>query len=113
MKQPIKKRIAEANNINTSRSEYSLIVDGNNLLKISLVDKRMNDKGEVYGAVLTFIRQLGVILSRKDFDYCMVCWDGNGSGVLRYNYYEDYKANRDKHYENHQINKTEIHRFIL
>ena len=112
MKQPVKKRIAEANNINTSRSEYSLIVDGNNLLKISLVDKRMNDKGEVYGAVLTFIRQLGVILSRKDFDYCMVCWDGNGSGVLRYNYYEDYKANRDKHYENHQINKTEYDKYI-
>jgi 5'-3' exonuclease len=112
MKQPVKKRIAEANNINTSKSEYSLIVDGNNLLKISLVDKRMNDKGEVYGAVLTFIRQLGVILSRKDFDYCMVCWDGKGSGVLRYNYYEDYKANRDKHYENHQINKTDYDKYI-
>lgn len=112
MKQPIKKRIAEANNIKAAKNVYTLIVDGNNLLKISLVDKRMNDRGEVYGAVLTFMRKLGVILSRKDFDYCIVCWDGNGSGVLRWKYYEDYKSNRDKHYENHQDNQTDYDKYI-
>jgi 5'-3' exonuclease len=59
----------------------------------------MNDKGEVYGAVMTFIRKLGVILTKKDFDYCIVSWDGMGSGIMRYRLYPDYKANRDKRYD--------------
>ena len=99
MKQVIKKNRAEANGVSNEKSIYTLLVDGNNLLKISLVDKRMNDKGEEYGAVFLFLRQLGQLLQKKDFNYCIVCWDGYNSGVLRWNYYNDYKANRDKHYE--------------
>ena len=99
MKQPVKKRVAIANGISNEKQVYTLIVDGNNLLKISGVDTRMNEDGEVYGAVTTFIRKLGVILSKKDFDYCIVSWDGMGSGIMRYRLYPDYKANRDKHYE--------------
>ena len=101
MRQPIKKSIAKANNIKSSESIYSLIVDGNNLLKISLVDKTMNSNGKEYGAVVTFLRILGNILRKKDFNYCTVVWDGVGSGVLRYEIYKDYKANRDKHYDLH------------
>ena len=99
MKQVVRKKRAEANNVSTDKIVYTLLVDGNNLLKISLVDKRMNDNGEEYGAVFLFLRQLGQLLQKKDFDFCVVCWDGDGSGVLRYKYYKDYKANRDKHYE--------------
>ena len=99
MKQPVKKRVAIANGISNEKQVYTLIVDGNNLLKISGVDTRMNEDGEVYGAVTTFIRKLGVILSKKDFDYGIVSWDGMGSGIMRYRLYPDYKANRDKHYE--------------
>ena len=99
MKQVVRKKRAEANNISTDKLLYTLLIDGNNLLKISLVDKRMNDNGEEYGAVFLFLRQLGQLLQKKDFDFCIVCWDGDGSGVLRYKYYKDYKANRDKHYE--------------
>ena len=99
MKQVVKKNRAEANGVSSEKSIYTLLVDGNNLLKISLVDKRMNDKGEEYGAVFLFLRQLGQLLQKKDFNYCIVCWDGYNSGVLRWNYYNDYKANRDKHYE--------------
>ena len=99
MKQPVKKRVAEANGINNEKPLYTLIVDGNNLLKISFVDKRMNDKGQEYGAVMTFLRKLGVVLSKKDFDYCIVSWDGTGSGIMRWKLYPDYKANRDKNYE--------------
>jgi len=99
MKQVVRKSRAEANNVSTEKNIYTLLVDGNNLLKISLVDKRMNGNGEEYGAVFLFLRQLGQLLQKKDFDFCIVCWDGDGSGVLRYNYYKDYKANRDKHYE--------------
>jgi 5'-3' exonuclease len=112
MRQPIKKRVAEANNITTNKWIYTLIVDGNNLLKISLVDRRMNDRGEVYGAVFTFIRLLGELLKRKDFNYCIVCWDGRGSGVLRWKYYEDYKANRGKNYENNATEKTDYEKYI-
>ena len=93
MKQVIKKVIKEANNINDTPLIYTLLVDGNNLMKIASVDKRMNGKGEEYGAVFLFLRQLGQLLQKKDFNYCIVCWDGDGSGVLRWNYYKDYKAN--------------------
>ena len=99
MKQVIRKTIAKANNIQTGPLLYTLLVDGNNLLKISLVDKRMNEKGEEYGAVFQFLYQLQKLLQKKDFNFCVVCWDGYNSGVLRYNYYPEYKANRDKHYE--------------
>lgn len=94
-------------------SFYSVIVDGNNLLKMSLVDKTMNSKGEEYGAVMSFIRMLGTILNKKDFNYCMVVWDGTGSGVLRWQYYEDYKANRDKNYSLHDPNLTDYDRKLL
>lgn len=99
MKQVIRKTIAKANNIQTEPLLYTLLVDGNNLLKISLVDKRMNEKGEEYGAIFQFLYQLQKLLQKKDFNFCVVCWDGYNSGVLRYNYYPEYKANRDKHYE--------------
>ena len=112
MRQPIKKRVAEANNITTNKWIYTLLIDGTNLLKISLVDRRMNDRGEVYGAVFTFIRLLGELLKRKDFNYCIVCWDGKGSGVLRWKYYEDYKANRGKNYENNTTEKTDYDKYI-
>ena len=94
-------------------SFYSVIVDGNNLLKISLVDKTMNSKGEEYGAVMSFLRMLGNILNKKDFNYCIVCFDGVGSGVLRWEYYKDYKANRDKNYSLHDPNMGDYDRKIL
>ncbi len=112
MKQPVRKSVAEANNIDTSKKIYSVIIDGNNLLKISLVDKRMNCSGEEYGGVFMFLKMLGSILLKKDFDYCYVCWDGEGSGVLRYQHYKDYKANRDKHYDMYDKNKSEYDKFI-
>lgn len=101
MKQPIRKNVAKANGIDTTNYQTTLLVDGNNLLKISLVDKTMNSDGQQYGAVVNFLRQLGKVLSKKDFNYCIVVFDGEGSGVLRWEIYPDYKANRDKHYELH------------
>jgi 5'-3' exonuclease len=99
MKQVVKKNRADANGVSNEATIYSIVVDGNSLLKISLVDRRMNSRGEEYGAVFTFLRILGNLLQKKDFNFCIVCWDGDNSGILRYNYYKDYKANRDKHYE--------------
>lgn len=112
MRQPIRKSKAEANNIEASqKGVYSLVVDGNNLLKISLVDKRFNSNGESYGAVYTFVKMLGDVLKKKDFDYCHVCFDGEGSGVMRYSLYKDYKANRGKDYES-RVHETEYDRIL-
>ena len=41
MKQVVRKKRAEANNVSTDKLLYTLLIDGNNLLKISLVDKRI------------------------------------------------------------------------
>ena len=92
---------------------YTLICDGNNLLKISLVDKTMNNDGEEYGAVMSFLRMLGSILNKKDFNYCIVCFDGIGSGVLRWKFYEDYKANRGKNYELHDPNMSDYDKKLI
>jgi 5'-3' exonuclease len=99
MKQVIKKTIKEAKNINYEPLIYTLLVDGNNLMKISSVDKRMNGKGEEYGIVFQFLWQLHKLLQVKDYNFVYVMLDGEKSGQLRYNFYQDYKANRDKNYE--------------
>ena len=107
MRQPIRKRVAEANNINQTKYFYTLLVDGNNILKMASVDHKMNNEGKEYGIVLTSLRMIGDILRKKDFNYCIVAFDGEGSGVLRWQLYKDYKANRDKNYESHNPNMTE------
>lgn len=99
VKQVVRRNRAEANDVSNDKPIYTLLIDGNSLLKISLVDKRMNGKGEEYGAIFLFLRQLGNLLQKKDFNHCVCCWDGYNSGILRYNIYKDYKANRDKHYD--------------
>lgn len=99
MKQVVRKSRAEANGVSNEKPIYTLLLDANNLLKISLVDKKMNSKGEEYGAVFLFLKLLGQLLQKKDFDFCVCLWDGYNSGSLRWNIYKDYKANRDKHYE--------------
>lgn len=112
MKQVVRKSVALANNIDQTKPIYTLIVDGNNLLKISLVNKTLlNDKGEEYGAVYNFLRILGQILQMRDFETCTVCWDGYMSGILRYNIYPEYKANRGKNYEVGE-NQTDYDKYI-
>ena len=66
-----------------------------------------------YGAISMFIYKLGKILVKKDFDYCIVCWDGEGSGVMRWQHYSEYKANRDKNYALHDPNLSEYDKKLL
>lgn len=106
MKQVVKRIRKEANNVDDAKKIYTLLIDGNSLLKSSLVNKEMNPNGQEYGAVWNMLRRMGELLLKKDFNYCIVMWDGDGSGVLRYRYYPLYKANRDKHYDLHGT-KTE------
>lgn len=113
MKTPVRKKVAEANNIDTTKYSYSLLIDANNLLKISLVNKELNDQGKDCGGVSMFLYQLGKILEKKDFDYCTACWDGEGSGFLRWKLYPDYKANRDKNYAVHDPDITPEYKMQL
>ena len=99
MKQAIKKTRKIANNLSDEKLIYTLLIDGNSLLKSSLVNKEMNSKGEEYGAIWNMLRRMGELLLKKDFNFCLTVWDGFQSGICRWNIYSPYKQNRDKHYE--------------
>lgn len=99
MKQAIKKSRKIANNLSDEKLIYTLLIDGNSLLKSSLVNKEMNSKGEEYGAIWNMLRRMGELLLKKDFNFCLTVWDGFQSGICRWNIYSPYKQNRDKHYE--------------
>lgn len=108
MKQVIKKDIKEKYNIQDDYI-YTLIIDGNSLLKTSSVDKRLNDDGIEYGMVFQFLLQLKIQLQKKDYNFCYVMWDGENSGILRYHLYSDYKIDRGKNYDN---SKSEYDKLI-
>ncbi len=110
MKQVIKKKIKDSHDINDEPIIRTLLVDGNNLMKISLVDKRMNSKNKEYGMVFQFLWQLNKILTRSDYNFVYVMFDGDKSGQLRYNFYKDYKANRDKNYDD--TNKSDYNKSL-
>lgn len=101
MAQPIRKNIKEVHPDITEESTYTLLVDGNNLLRIAFQDTKVNTRGEHYGAIFQFLLQLRMMLQKKVYDYIYVVFDDEDSGILRYELYNDYKANREKRYEEH------------
>ena len=112
MIQPIKKRVAEANGLKPKNGGYTVVFDMNNIMKMASVDHKMNNDGKEYGIILTSIKMIGDVLRKKDFNYCIAAYDGDGSGVLRWELYKDYKANRDKNYELHSPKRTDYDKFI-
>lgn len=78
---------------------YTLLVDGNSVMKQSLVDKRKTTDNLEYGCVYQSLIAIGNVLQKYDFNFCYVMFDGTDSGILRYNLYKEYKANRDKNYD--------------
>lgn len=98
MVQPVRKNIAELHPELAEKNTYSLLVDGTNLLRISFQDPKLNTDGVHYGGVFQFLLQLKIMLQKKEFDYVYVFFDDEDSGILRYQIYNDYKANRDKNY---------------
>jgi 5'-3' exonuclease len=99
MIQPVRKNIIELHPQLSEKPIYTLLVDGTNLLRISMKDNKINTDGIHYGGVFQFLLQLKIMLQKKDFDYVYVFFDDENSGILRYKIYNDYKANRDKNYE--------------
>lgn len=92
---------------------FTAIFDMNNICKISSVNHDMNNKGEEYGMVVTALKIIGDVLKKKDFDYCIGAYDGIGSGVLRWKYYKDYKANRGKKYELYDPDLSDYHKKLI
>ena len=99
MRQVIRKTVKEANNVSDEKPIYTLLLDMNSIMKMSLVDKRINQDGKEYGMVYQTLTQIKKQLEKKDFNFVFAMYDGTNSGQLRFNYYQDYKANRDKNYE--------------
>ena len=101
MGQPVRKHIKEAHPDAGVESIYTLLVDGGSLLHQSFKDNRVNTNGIHYGGVFQFLLQLRMIMQKKEFDYVYVFFDAHDSGILRYEIYPPYKANRDKDYAEH------------
>lgn len=98
MAQPVRQNIAELHPELSEKQTYTLLIDGTNLLRLSFKDLRMNSNGVHYGGVFQFLLQIKILLQKKDFDYVYVFFDDEDSGILRYQIYNGYKANRDKNY---------------
>lgn len=80
----------------------TLLIDGNALFKTgyhgAITD--YNTKGDHIGGIYQFITIVRKLISEKPYHRVFVFWDGKFSGKLRYNFYSDYKANRNKDYVN-------------
>ena len=98
MRQVIRKTIKETHNVTDEPPIYTLLLDMNSIMKMSLIDKRVNSDGLEYGMVYQTLLQIKKQLEKKDFNFVYAFYDGDNSGQLRYDLYKDYKANRDKNY---------------
>lgn len=102
MGQPVRKKIKETYGEEIGNKPiYTLLVDGNSLLKVAMRDEMLNSRGEHIGGVFQFLIQLKKLIVTRDWDYVYCFFDDTFSGILRYNLYKPYKANRDKHYEDY------------
>lgn len=99
MKQPVPSKHKDKvhNTFNT------LLIDGSNLSEVSSRgDDRLSGTGKPTGGIFQFFLQLKMLLRKGNFRYVYVFWDGNQSGLLRYKLNSDYKANRDKEFEDEE-----------
>jgi len=73
----------------------TLLVDGNNLLKIGFHGvKEFYHDGRHVGGLWHFVNTLRKIIEEKNFDKVVVFWDAQGSSSNRKLIYPKYKENR-------------------
>ena len=111
MNQPIRQEIIKKYNIDTQKMKYTLLLDMNSIMKMSLVDTRCGGNGYQYGMVFQTLLQIKMMLEKKTWDSVYAIYDGDNSGYLRYKFYKDYKANRDKNYMEHST-ETQYDKYI-
>jgi 5'-3' exonuclease len=108
MAQPVRKVIKEIHPELSSKPFYTLIIDGNNLLRQSMADTKVNGNGIHYGGIFQFFLQIRMLMTAEyRYDYVYVVFDDTDSGILRYQIYNEYKANRDKNYAKHLMGSEE------
>lgn len=96
MTQPIRKKISETHPEITQEKFYTLLIDGNNLMKRCQVDTKVNSDGLHIGTIFQFLLQIKLMIRKKNWQFIYVMWDGDNSGVERFRLYPAYKQNRDK-----------------
>lgn len=100
MTQPIPKKIKDNKPEIANKTYNTLLVDGSNILRLSLSkDKRTSSNDTEVGGIFQFLLQIKIMLQKGNFRYVYVFWDGDRGGQLRFNELPEYKANRDKNYE--------------
>lgn len=103
MAQPVRNIIKENHPELTSKPFFTLLIDGNSLLKQCMADDKINSDGVLYGPIFEFFLQIKILLKTYQYSYIYVSFDNSESGILRYQYYTDYKSNRDKNYARYII----------
>lgn len=112
MKQVIRKKIIETHNIVTEEPILTVLFDMNSVMKMALVDKRLNGDGKEYGMVFQTLILMKRILKMRNWNFVYGMYDGYNSGILRYNLYSDYKMNRGKNYDVQSVPKTDYEKYI-
>ena len=108
MGQPVREAIKKIHPELSSKPIYTLIIDGNNLLRMSMADTKVNGNGIHYGGIFQFFLQIRMLMTAEyRYDYVYVVFDDTDSGILRYQIYNEYKANRDKNYAKHLMGSEE------
>ena len=110
MRQVVKQVIKETHGVTDEPTIFTLLLDMNSIMKMSLVDKRKNDDGKEYGMAYQTLLQIKKQLDKKDYNFVYAFYDGDKSGQLRYEFYPEYKQNRDKHYD--EVEQTDYDRKI-
>lgn len=75
----------------------TLLIDGSFLLKRSYHAGKttFNSKGKNIGGLYGFLITLRMLIKDYNINKCVVSFDSENSGKLRYNIYSDYKSNRE------------------
>lgn len=86
----------------------TLLVDGNNLLKIGFHGvKEYYHKGEHIGGLYHFINTLRKFIEEQNFDKVIVFWDGHENSLERRKIYPNYKLNR-KQVESNELKEISL-----
>lgn len=108
MGQPVRQNIKEMHPELSSKPIFTLLIDGNSLLRQCMADDKINADGIHYGGIFQFFLQIKLMLKDYKYNYVYVVFDDSDSGILRYQIYNDYKANRDKNYAKHIMDGDEV-----
>ena len=88
---------------------YTIIVDGNSLLKHVFHGSNKNENKKQFDAAWVFLCVIRKVFKEKVINDGLIFWDGEYSGKLKHDLYSNYKTSRNKiyHYENEEDYKID------